>query len=435
MRISLAVYAAVGALAGCTSLKAAPSVDAGSPRDGGGGREADGSVDGRVSDSGADRGATRVPDGGGGADVRTSRPDAGIDAHREDAPVKPADAGADAKTSDAGADAGSGVCTATTCTVVAMADNLLDPIAVAVDSTYLYWLEFGSRTYEGYGELVEILKTSPCTSSSCYGVIDPMVEPSQVADNALMAVGPGGVCYTETYDDPAQHSVFCFPFDVTGYNKVSVEQGVGVVGTVWVGDAGAVWAVAGSTSTSTDGAVRSGTFAGAISQVATSRAQPWAVTSDGHTVYWTELGVATGQGAVYASEPDGGVRTLATAQSTPQSIALYGGYVYWANTNDGTVRRAATAPPSAVEPVASGLTSPIAVAVDESGIYVADVGSGPSYLNGAVLYVAAPGATPMAMLPDQANLGAIALDETYVYAAVAGTTAASGTILRLPKRL
>jgi hypothetical protein len=371
------------------------------------------------------------------ADV-TSSEDAGRDA-THDAPRDvltthdaPRDV-MDARVADAGQDAAPAVCTASTCTVVTMASKLYDPIAVAVDDTYLYWLEFGSPTYDGYGELVQILKSAPCLKRSCYGVLDPMVLPQQTANSAAMGLGSGAVCYTQSFDVPASHSVDCVPF-VAGAQEVDLDQSTGNVGDVWVGDAGAVWAVAGSSSTSTDGTIRTATFTGAATTVVSGRAQPWAVASDGQTIYWTELGVAAGTGAVYASVGDGGARPLATSQSTPQAMALYDGYVYWANSGDGSVWRASTtSSTTSPESVATGLPVPVAVVVDGTGVYVACAGMGPSYLDGSVVQIAAPGATPITMLADENNLGGIAIDETYLYAAVAGSQGSAGVILRIPK--
>jgi hypothetical protein len=354
-------------------------------------------------------------------DVSAPR-DAPLDVHRHDAPLR-----------DAGHDAAPVVCTSSTCAVVTMASKLYNPIAVAVDGTYVYWLEFGSSSYQGYGELVQILKSAPCLTRSCFGVLDPMVLPQTVANEAAMGLGPGGICYTESFDEPSAHNVNCVPF-ATG-TELSLEEGMtGTAAGVWVGDAGAVWAVAGSTSTSTDGTLRTATFAGAPSTLVSGRSQPWSVTSDGQTAYWTELGVTSGTGAVYALEGDGGARTLAAAQSAPVGIVVYEGYVYWANSGDGTVWRVATPTGSTPEPVASGLLSPIAIAVDGTGVYVAAAGMSPSYLDGTVVQIAAPGVEPVAMLTDQSNLTSVAIDETYVYAAVAGAEGSEGAILRIPKK-
>jgi hypothetical protein len=125
--------------------------------------------------------------------------------------------------------------------------------------------------------------------------------------------------------------------------------------------------------------------------------------------------------------------SLAGGQHSPDAIALYGGYVYWTNSADGTVWRAGVSHASGAELVASGQSTPVGIAVDATGIYVANAGASPSYLDGSVTHIAAPGATPTPMLSDEDTLLGLAIDDTYVYAVVAGSGNRTGQILRIPK--
>ncbi len=434
MRLALLALAGALVVTGCSDLKNATPEDASPPADAGADR---GSHDARrgddvsmATDAGHDGRSDAARDSGRDAPP-VNHPDAGRDAPpdvktRRDAPP------ADAAPADAPPDAPV-VCTAATCPVVTMAEKLYDPVAVAVDDTYLYWLEWGGIGSNDYGELVQILKDAPCLHPSCYGVLDPMVLANDVTYGTEMGLGPGGVCYTQTFDEPAQHSVSCIPFS-TG-SEVSLEQGDGTAGDIWVGDAGAIWAIAGSSSTSMDGAIHSATFAGATSTLASGRAQPWAVASANGSLYWTELGATANAGAVYQSAPDGGAIPLATGQGDPVGLAIYAGSLYWTDSYTGTVWQVGvdSSPPLAAQMVASGLTGPFAVAVDATGIYVANVGSAPDYINGSVVQFAAAGASGTVMLESESSLNGIAIDGTFLYAAVAGNGNTTGEILRIAK--
>jgi hypothetical protein len=71
--------------------------------------------------------------------------------------------------------------------------------------------------------------------------------------------------------------------------------------------------------------------------------RPQSLAANGTSVYWTELGMGSGQGAVgKVRKAGGGARKIASHQVVPQAIAADDMFVYWVNfgpTNNGTVRK------------------------------------------------------------------------------------------------
>lgn len=72
-------------------------------------------------------------------------------------------------------------------------------------------------------------------------------------------------------------------------------------------------------------------------------AAPQSLTSDASSLYWTQLGAGSGQGAIgKVSKAGGDAKWLAERQVVPQAITVDEGYAYWVNfgpTRNGTVRR------------------------------------------------------------------------------------------------
>ncbi|HEY8080218.1 MAG TPA: hypothetical protein VIF62_39080, partial [Labilithrix sp.] len=103
---------------------------------------------------------------------------------------------------------------------------------------------------------------------------------------------------------------------------------------------------------------------------------------------------------------------LASNQAGARGIALHGDDVYWV-TSGGALRRMPKHG-GTVETLQSGGSKPVAIAVDDSGIYVTDEGSS------EVDAITLDGSAATAIATGQTAPSGIALDATYVYYVTAG---------------
>jgi len=102
---------------------------------------------------------------------------------------------------------------------------------------------------------------------------------------------------------------------------------------------------------------------------------PQDLASDGAFVYWVNDGGTVMKRAVDAALEAGAPTPLATAQSTPWRIALDAKHAYWTNLGTKNVVRVPKEG-GPVELVASGVDDPRAIAVDDSGVFIADRSGG-----------------------------------------------------------
>jgi hypothetical protein len=102
---------------------------------------------------------------------------------------------------------------------------------------------------------------------------------------------------------------------------------------------------------------------------------PWDIAVDETHVYWTEQGSTPAGGKVMrASKVDGtGLTTIASEAKGPQGIAVDASRVYWANKLEGTIESAPLAG-GAVTVLATGQAQPVNVAVDGSFVYWVSTG-------------------------------------------------------------
>jgi hypothetical protein len=215
-----------------------------------------------------------------------------------------------------------------------------------------------------------------------------------------------GACGHDCLDGLCQGGL-CQPFSissgVTAYDMV-VNSGT----LYWVdqGSPGSVW-----TCTITGNACNASTFA-------TNQNTPERITLGGSgngTVYWSDFGDGTADGAIMSLPLAGGTpATVASSITTPQGVAADGTYVFWAETG-------ATPPQVVRRPVGGGTTSsiltgtsstPTAVAVGGGMVYWSDA---PLGMMGSVGMAAENTLTAMSVSTGQTLPWAIAVDATYVY--------------------
>ena len=131
------------------------------------------------------------------------------------------------------------MCTASTCATTTVLSGLYGPAALAVDTSYVYWLEVGSMIPQGGGEgqLVRLQKGTTCADRSCVEVINPYAlsgtfEGQLIYDNQL-ALGPSDVCYSQSFNAQAAHQISCFP--LSSLAQIVVDQDYGDCDSLWIG--------------------------------------------------------------------------------------------------------------------------------------------------------------------------------------------------------
>ena len=365
-----------------------------------------------------------------------------------DAPEGPQnEAGGDGSSADGGdgavdPDAGplTTVCTQTTCTVDTLFTNLYGPVSLAVNNTHLYWLEVGPTVSHpgGYGEVVRVAKTFTCKTASCFDIIDDTLFSGQLQGQniyeAHVALGLNDVCYTQSFNTNAEHSVRCFA--LTTLARRAFDDGPGALIDLWVGTTEARWVLASTSGTIADGQVRGRALTGAAvaRTIAGGLRNPIGVTSDGTKTYWTELGPASPQGLVSTVATDGGIETLATGRSNPTGVRLYGQYLYWIEAAKKVIMRGHADGTGTPEQIATTDDNPVDLAVDASGVYWIASGVGSSGVAGSLSHAPLdPNGTVTIMIKDINLVYALAADTTHVYVASVGQMIADGQIVRIKK--
>jgi hypothetical protein len=391
--LSLAVALALAASAGCSSLK---------------------SADPSLTD----------PDGGDGAAVDGAFPpegDGGVGDSAADAEGGPAPA----------------VCTDTTCPVEQILKDLYGPVSIAVNTSHLYTIEVGSvPNNNDYGMLSRIAKTLACKTRSCFTILDDRVLNGQLQGQniyeAHVALGLNDVCYTQSFNTNAQHSVRCFA--LTTLVRRPLDDGAGALIDLWVGATEARWVLQSTTATSADGFIMGRPLTGGTTTaLASGRMNPIGVASDGTKTYWSEIGPASPQGTINTLADGGGV-AIATGRANPTSIRLYGQYLYWIEAQKKVVMRGRTDGTGTPEQIAITDDNPIELSVDASGVYWISSGLGGSGLTGSLAHAPlTPGGAITVMIKDINLVYSLAVDTTHVYVAAVGQMIADGQIVRIKK--
>jgi hypothetical protein len=256
---------------------------------------------------------------------------------------------------------------------VTLVGGQTNPGAIALDSTYVYWVDDTDA-----GSLMRIPKANGHPTTLAQGLDHPYA----------LAVDSTSVYFT-TYAQLL---------------KVPIAGGTP---TVLATETANAVALSGSTLVVGSADIQAFDLAGdpTIILLGTGQNDPRAVAADSRNAYWiTTAGVvasapiatggmktlASGQGGYYGIAVDasnvyftnsyagtvasvpiggGGVTTLATGQTNPQAIAVAGGYVYWANaTNAGSIMKVGIAA-GAPTTVAANQANPTGIAVDDAYVY------------------------------------------------------------------
>lgn len=334
-------------------------------------------------------------------------------------------------------DAGT-VCTESTCTVTTFQQGLYGPVGVAVDLTHVYWIEVGLTIPQAdmFGQLSRLPKNSSCKMRSCYDTIDYQVIAGelegQVVYDTRLALGQNDVCYTQSFNGTPQHQIRCFK--LAGMMPEYVpESASGDVLDLWVTPSRALWVQASSTSSSTDGFVKVTSPDGGI-PLLSGLQNPFSISGDDTSVYFTEYGDGGPTGAILTVGADGGAKQISGGRTQPSAVKTYGGYAYWLESGAQAVMRTLADGSGPVEKVAATDLYPLRLVVDASGVYFATVGAGKNELAGSVSHAPlTPGGTVTPMITNIDKVYDIAIDATSLYVASVGTNLNAGKIVRIDK--
>lgn len=345
---------------------------------------------------------------------------------------------------EAVADGGDGggqpaVCTEATCPPETLQQGLYAPAGVAVNGSYIFWIEVGTKIPQAnqYGQLIRLPKDSKCKQRSCYEVLDYYVLGGEFEGlyiyGTQIALGLSDVCYTQSFNANPGHSISCFA--LANPSKRKLDDSPGEVVDLWVGATEARWAISSTAAGNADGAIAGRPLkGGTVKVLAPSRFDPTGVTSDGSKTYWTELGAASPQGAVLTLGADGGSAPIVTGQPAPLRVRVFGEYLYWIDWSARKILRTRADGSGTAEQIATTDEKPRMLVVDASGVYWTCSGTGNQGMYGSVAHAPlTPNGAVTIMMKDIDKVRDIATDSDFLYVASTGTNLDAGKIVRMKK--
>lgn len=409
------LFAACGALIAPQPDSGRQPIDAGTPSDAG--ESVDASVDDPVVDSGTPDSGT--PDGGA-ADA--GEPDAGTpDAGEPDAGVMTVDAGP---------------CDGGFCAPELLAAERVDPWDLAVDDGYIYWLEYGLATNGLDGEVDRLAKGTTCLHRDAGCVEDLNFDFLGRFRVDTLTVAGENLCWTEWYAE-ARH-VVCQSLVTNGERTMAVDQPAATRPFV-VGDA-LYWVNQGTSAAASDGQLQRLSLSAAQGTSPTTlvdhRPFPGSATVAQEHLVWTELGVTSDAGAVWALPLDGGPAFALEGQlRAPLSVQRCGPLeqVRWVEFREGTVKGGALSPDSGVLLV-TGQQRPFQLACDDTYLFWLNAGVSATGADGSLWRARLDGTGAEPMVRGIPYAGAMAIDAQYVYYLALGTqTRIDGRLYRIRK--
>jgi hypothetical protein len=321
-----------------------------------------------------------------------------------------------------------GACKAGACQPSMLASNRLAPVDIAVQGSFVYWVEQGTAENAGTdGRLSRADVTCKGGATCAKDLVDAGSGFAGLAVNTADVYVASGTLST------GQIQRFAFPSGPfarfaspeLGARRIALDVGA------------AYWVNAGSSPGA--GTVRrkflDGTSDAGVS-IATGLDYPAALAVQNGRVYFSVRGQLDTDGAIQACDVTGASpKTIASGQAQPRGVAVDTNFVYWVNRGDGTVRHASLTGGASAVLVPNGV-SPNAVAVDADRIYWTEAGTDPDRLDGRVRSSKLDGSDVRMMTTPLPEPLSIALDATAVYVAVRGTSAngyRDGQILKIAK--
>lgn len=361
------------------------------------------------------------------------------DAGTPDAGPPGVDAGTDAG-SDAGFDAGfdagqamdAGPCDGGFCAPERLTAERIDPWDLAVDGTYVYWLEYGLATNGLDGQVMRQRKDTVCLKrdGGCAEDLNTRFNGRFRVDS--MTLAGNELCWAEHYAN--DRDVVCQGLTTNAERFVARNQSEASEPIASGGEL--LWVNRGNALQ--DGQVMQKSLSAPASTlptvVAGPRASPTSVAVAAGHVVWAEAGLSIDAGAVLAQPMDGGAAfTLASGQRTPLSVVACGGALYWVNYRDNTVQRGTLAPGSGAALVGNQ-KQPFQLVCDATTLYWLNAGVSASGADGELWQAKLDGSEAAAMVQGIPLAWALTLDDEYVYYIAQGTvTRVNGELWRIRK--
>jgi hypothetical protein len=302
--------------------------------------------------------------------------------------------------------------------IVALASGLNEVIAIAVNTTSVYW-------------------TAPMND---YGTAGPSVMRVSVDGGTPVMVASGGYPEQIALDDTSVYwTSWAGPMHEDEQPNpqwllMKAPLNGGSVATLWSGAS----SLGGIAVNATDVYCASGGDEGSILKVATNGGAPTTITTgqdgtggiaaEGTSIYWggsyiNGEGQTTGGSVMKAAVAGGVTTTLTTAQDAPQNIVADAKNVYWTTYDGGTVMQVPVGG-GAPTTIASGQDGPDNLAVDGTSVYWTNLGAYP-FSNATVMKAPIGGGELTTIASGQSGPCSIAVDETSVYWSTADVTGAN----------
>jgi hypothetical protein len=306
-----------------------------------------------------------------------------------------------------GHDCQGGQCSAATCQPFALASGQKVPLGIAVDSTSVYWVDYGGNTVMK----VALNGGSPVTLDS------------------PLASSPFGIAADSTSVYWTNQGSTVAKVGLDGSGATVIASGQLMPQGVVVASGEVFW----TNATSPGAILKVSTSGGTISTLATGQNYPTSLAVDTSSVYWTNH---ASPGALMTTPISGNSAavTLASGQSYPNAVAVDSTNVYWTNEGGGVVKLpvGGTVPAT----LASG-TIPYAIAIDTTSVYWTDLGNCLSppdsgACSGSIMAVPIAGGAAKTLATVQNTAQAIAVDATSVYWTIASMSQ-YGTVMKVAK--
>jgi hypothetical protein len=390
----------------------------------GGPRDAGGDRDSRIDSSPQDSRAEDSPAGDAGTRDSLSPHDA-----RPEADATPCSPDLETDTHNCGAcghDCLGTTCSGGICESVVLAQKENQPTALTLDSTNLYWTDFGTSASSYDDQTIRACAKDGCAQTPTtlapsagfsYGIAVNGTHLYWTEDNSGLVVGctlPS--CSTPTHLATGQDEPYGVVTDPSGATLLWTNNGESGMG---------------------DGTVMSCSLPSCSSPtpIATGLDYPSGIVANASHVYFADEGTSAKDGIVYSCPLSGcgaSPTVIQGGQLTPFYVATSDASLVWASTGSGVVSVCPLAgcggDPTTL---AMGQANPYAVAIDASDVYWTNYASVGQVMTCPI--AGCPAAGPTVLATSQAYPAAVVVDAQWVYWINSGLVDSSGSVMKVAK--